>query len=43
MREKKLHELKMKLNQLSLKKTKKAADLQLDKLGTLEGKMKFKI
>ena len=41
-RESKMHELKLKLNALSIKKTKKAIDFNIDEIATMEGKMRFR-
>lgn len=42
-KDQKLHELKIKLNMLSLKKTKKPIEFNLEKLEKMESKMKFKL
>ncbi len=36
-----VHNLKLKLNQIALKKTGKGIDVNLDKMDTMEGRMKF--
>ncbi len=36
-----IHSLKIKLNQIALKKTGKGIDLNLEKMDTMEGRMKF--
>jgi hypothetical protein len=42
-KEEKLHHLKTKLNMLSLKKTKKPIEFNIEKLEKMESKMKFKL